>query len=656
MAVSKMFKTNVLAYSTMKERLIEEIHRAGIIEISEVDRESIGEYISPEEGKGTSDINESLQEINKLVDDLSFSTNFISAYLPKKYKKKNKNAFISEKDAVKLAKDFKYNIVEKIKRYSHDIQQINSEKESIKSRIEELNPWKSIKIDFNELNFENVKVLFCITSTRNFDKLNSEIGEIDFSTINVITETKDNIYFTIIYENEKESEINNILKNMPVNLVDFQDVKEDIHKTIGEYKSKIKELDKKFLDITDELKEFSDEYFNMLIALDYWSMIYERELIKKKFISTESSFLLTGWIREKDIPKLKQIENKYKEIDISITPPEKEDVPPVALENSGIVRPFEVVTKLFGVPGKGEPDPTPLLSPFFALFFAICLTDAGYGLILILLGFIILKKSKGNIGTEQLMKILIIGGSITVLVGAVTGGWFGIDFDSLPPTFKAIKTFRDKLTLLDPLKSPLTLFIITLSLGILQLLTGLVVKIVLLLKDKEYYEAFSSPLPNFLILGGTVLAAVLKNSIYWLFPFVGAVIMLFFSSRSKNIIMRLVKGAYSLYGITGLFGDVISYSRLFALALSTGVIALVINVIVGILYKMIISVPYIGIPVGILFLFIGLIFGHIFNVLINSLGGFIHTTRLQFVEYFGKFYEGTGTEFKPFKQEFKYIR
>jgi len=385
-------------------------------------------------------------------------------------------------------------------------------------------------------------------------------------------------------------------------------------------------------------------------------MVYQREDIKRQFFSTETTFLLKGWIREKDIPNLMELTKKFKEIHINVTPPTKDETPPVALENPGLVSPFEMVTKLFGVPGKGEPDPTPLLAPFFALFFGICLTDAGYGLVLLLLSYIIMKKFRENEGTQKLMKILIISGAVTVLVGALTGGWFGIDFEKLPPMFRTIKNIRDKLVILEPLKNPLALFATTLALGVLQVLTGIVIKFVMLIKQRNYYEAFTSPFAWFLIVTGIISAMLLKKTILWLIPCLGALIILLFSARTGNIIMRLLKGAYSLYGITGIFGDVLSYSRLFALALSTGVIALVINVVVGILYQMIVSVPYIGVPIAILFGLIILVFGHIFNIVINSLGGFIHTTRLQFVEYFGKFYEGSGTEFKPFKQEFKYVK
>ena len=110
-----------------------------------------------------------------------------------------------------------------------------------------------------------------------------------------------------------------------------------------------------------------------------------------------------------------------------------------------------------------------------------------------------------------------------------------------------------------------------------------------------------------------------------------------------------------MYGITGIFGDIVSYSRLFALALSSAVIASVINVIIGILYQFLIKFPYIGVVLSIIFSIVMFAFGHIFSLLIGTLGGFIHTTRLQFVEFFGKFYEGSGNEFKPLKEKFNYI-
>ncbi len=659
MAVSRMFKVAILGYNPIKEKLIDDLHKLGIIEISEIGREEVEEEIIKDYSGEIEKIQQKLQEINKLIDDLNFTAEFLSKF---KQKKENKQPKVSSKkfqytanEYLKIARNFNYNIIENVKKFNQEIQQINSKNEYLRSRINELLPWQKIKIEFEELKFENVKTLFGIISAREFFKFKKEIDSLNLYALNEINSTKEYVYFALMYDKEKEDRINEILKCFSVNIMDFSDIKGTIHKTIAFYKDEIKKTEERIKEIEEELSKYVSEYEKILVCIDYWSTIYQREGIKKQFLSTETTFLLKGWLREKDITNLMELNRKYKEIHINISPPEEGEVPPVALKNPALISPFEMVTKLFGVPGKGEPDPTPLLAPFFALFFAICLTDAGYGLVLLLLSYIILKKIKDGEGTQKLMKTLIISGAVTVLVGAITGGWFGIDFDKLPETFKAIKRIRDKLVILEPLKDPLALFVTTLALGVIQVLTGIIIKFVMLIKHRNYYEAFTSPFAWFLIVTGILSAVILKYKLLWALPLTGALIILIFSDRSGNIIVRLLKGAYSLYGITGIFGDVLSYSRLFALALSTGVIALVINVVVGILYQMIVSIPYIGIPIGILFGLIVLVFGHIFNIVINSLGGFIHTTRLQFVEYFGKFYEGSGTEFKPFKQTFKYV-
>ncbi|MEA3485698.1 MAG: V-type ATPase 116kDa subunit family protein, partial [Candidatus Aerophobetes bacterium] len=304
-----------------------------------------------------------------------------------------------------------------------------------------------------------------------------------------------------------------------------------------------------------------------------------------------------------------------------------------------------------GIPRYFEIDPTPFLAPFFALFLALCLTDGGYGIILALTAYLIPKKIRVGESGERLFSILFISGLITIVVGTITGGMFGIRLSQLPPFFGALK----RLTLFNPIKQPMVFLVLSLSLGIIHLLIGIALALWEDLKRGDVISAILDHLSWIVLILGAILFGLSKLGILSkflaapgliMFLSGGIILFLFIGRKSKSLLARLGKGAYELYGLISLFGDVLSYSRLLALGLATSVIATVVNLIAN----MALGIPFIG-PVGMILI---LILGHLGNIAINTLSGFIHTARLQFVEFFGKFYEGGGGNFTPFKQEGKY--
>ena len=335
-------------------------------------------------------------------------------------------------------------------------------------------------------------------------------------------------------------------------------------------------------------------------------------------------------------------------MEIIASEPSKDDEPPVDLEIKGPADPFQMVTRLYGIPNYREIDPTPLIAPFFAFFFGICITDAGYGFIVALIAILAVRKVTG--GGKNLLRLLVYAGLATMVVGAMTGGWFGISPDRLPGPLL-------KLRLLDPQGSGQMDFLkAILVIGFIQVWFGFFVKLYIDIRDRDWAAACFDELPwvlamiligvaGFLLLSHAPMISVLVVVAGILLCC--AVIILFAGRESSNPVARIGTGGFELYTkITGTFGDVLSYLRLFALGLATGIIASVINTMGGMMW---------GSPIGKVIaigIFIG---GHIFNLVINALGGFIHTARLQFVEFFTKFYEGGGEEFRPFKREHTYV-
>ncbi|MEJ2049656.1 MAG: V-type ATPase 116kDa subunit family protein [Calditrichota bacterium] len=380
----------------------------------------------------------------------------------------------------------------------------------------------------------------------------------------------------------------------------------------------------------------------------------ELQRFKTQTLLRKSKYTVTisGWIHQEDEPViLSQVEERNLPIATVCEQPAPDDSPPVDYQNPSVVQPFEFITDFYSRPRYHEIDPTPYTSLFFILFFGICLTDAGYGILVTLLAYFILRKAKSLTGSSaQLLRILFFSGMATTLVGLFTGGFFGFSFPQFPAPLDRLQ----HIVLLNPQENQLGFMVLTLGLGILHVGFGIFLKFRWNLKQGRIADAWLDQAPWLgILLGIVALASAQVVPILWMNTFgylllgVAAGMVLLFAGRSaKNPFIRIGKGMFSLYQISGLFGDILSYVRLFALGLATGVIAGVVNFLAGLA----LGIPFLGyvlVPI----IFIG---GHSLNIAINALGGFIHTTRLHFVEFFGKFFEGGGEPFQPFKLDLTY--
>jgi V/A-type H+-transporting ATPase subunit I len=313
-----------------------------------------------------------------------------------------------------------------------------------------------------------------------------------------------------------------------------------------------------------------------------------------------------------------------------------------------------MITRLYGMPQHSELDPTLLLAPFFAVFFALCLTDAGYGLIIIGFAAYLLKKMQGD---KKMMRLLIICSVTTLGAGAMTGGWFGDAAQQLAKNFGWTWLADARLAVMwfDPLEEPMVFFKLAIGLGYFQIMVGLFAAFVHNLMKKDVIAAVCDQLSwivmlNSIVLFGAGKMGVLPPSFEAIFgkvALVPAAVILLFSQREGGIGARLGMGAYNLFSTIFYMGDVLSYLRLMALGMVTGGLGMAFNVMA----KTASEIPYIGIGMAIVVLLVG----HLFNTAISGLSAFVHTIRLQFVEFFPKFMAGGGRQFQPLSNKYKHV-
>ena len=391
-------------------------------------------------------------------------------------------------------------------------------------------------------------------------------------------------------------------------------------------------------DIDLELKAQAKHLPQLRIYHDAVQAEHDREVAAARVVDTRQAFLLRGWVPAPiEQAVLDVIAREFPGAVAQVTDPEPGDEPPVLLHNNAAVRPFEAVVEGYSLPAPGSLDPTALMAPFFACFFGMMVSDAGYGLMMMILTPLLLKMMKPSTSGKKLFLIIAIGGVFTLFWGIMYNTFFGFS-----PLERSV---------LDPIGRPLEVMVLCVAVGALHLLAGVMLGAVQNIRQGKYLDVIYDQLSWVMLLVGLGLLAVpgAAKIGQWV-AIAGAAIILVFAGREKtrNPFKRLISGFGALYGVTSWLSDLLSYLRLFGMGLATGVIGMVFNILIG----MVFSMGPIGWVLGAV-LFVGC---HLFNAGINILGAYVHAARLQYIEFFNKFYQEGGRAFKPLTNEPRFVR
>ena len=296
-----------------------------------------------------------------------------------------------------------------------------------------------------------------------------------------------------------------------------------------------------------------------------------------------------------------------------------------------------MVTEMYSLPDYRNVDPNPLIAPFFCIFFGMMFNDLGYGLVFIILSLIVQKKFKLTGGTKNMIRLVLECGVTTAIFGIITGSFFG---DAIPVVAKLLGKEVTIPSLLNPLADPMSVLILSLVLGVIQILFGMGVKAYILIRDGKPLDALFDVGSWWLLFAGIAVGALRG---FWWIAIAGVAALVLTQGRAKPTIPgKIVGGIASLYDITSYFSDILSYSRLMALMLAGGIVASIVNVLGSLFGSVILFIPI-------------FVIGHVFNIGINVIGTYVHAARLQYLEFFGKFYVDGGKAFRPLDRKTKYF-
>ncbi|MDD3109072.1 MAG: V-type ATPase 116kDa subunit family protein, partial [Eubacteriales bacterium] len=457
------------------------------------------------------------------------------------------------------------------------------------------------------------------------------------AVIKTLLPVKDSLYFwAAVHMGEAERFLQalQVIGYQPVSLPDGTGTPIEQQ---GEAEKALLTIDNQKKALEEELRKEAEHLPVLRLGYEALQAELDREEAQAQMVHTASTSYLYAWVPARAAPGVEAaVRAQFPDTVVAISDPKEGEEPPVLLRNNPVAAPFESIVTGFSMPHAGSLDPTAIMMPFFACFFGMMVSDAGYGIMMALLVPLLIKLMKPSKQGRKLFWVIGVGGVFTVFWGAMYNTWFG---------------FAPWPTLFDPVNDSLPVMLLCVALGAVHLFTGLGIAAYLNIRRGQYLDAVYDQLSWFsLVIGLGLLLLPQTSEIGKWMAIAGAAVIIITAGRQKssNPFKRVLSGLGALYNVSGWLSDLLSYMRLFGMGLATGVIGMVINLLVG----MVMESGAIGIIIGIP-LFVG---GHLFNAAINILGAYVHASRLQYIEFFGKFYEDGGIAFTPLGYSPRYVR
>ncbi|MFH1371276.1 MAG: V-type ATP synthase subunit I [Planctomycetota bacterium] len=649
MAIVRMAKFMIVSHRGEAGELLESLQQAGICQILNADSAAVSKEMKDLErgGEKPRDIEEILARLARSIDFLkpySKPAGGLAAILaPKAVVDKHTYEQVTTDEAI-------LKVVAQCNETETTIEKLKSEIDNQNSRLEELKPWEGLDVVVEELGLlKQAKCWTGLVPSQRFGQLEQDLTEAG-AVMQSVGETGTKNACVIVALKEKEEDVGKLLRSAEFEQAKFSGITGTVAEAMRDFTQKLEKAEEELAGRRTEAESLAKHLLKLEILYDHYSNLMKRHQTEQTAPATQQTVIFEGWVRQKDFSLLEKIVGRFSASSLhKIEPAEGEEIP-VEIENTNAIKPFELVTRLYGMPQQFNMDPTVFFAPFFTVFFALCLADAGYGILMVLIAGWMIKKMQGD---KKLLWMLAICGVSTAVFGAMTGGWFG---DVIQQFIPALKVFREKLMIFDPLANPIPFLLLSIGLGYFQINVGILIAFVHNLKRRDFIAAACDQLTWLVMLNSLVLFGCGKfglidgriGGIFGKIAIVPAVAILLFSQREGSMGARLGMGFYNVFSTIFYLGDVLSYLRLMALGMVGAGLAMAVNVIA----KLALTLPY---GLGIIAMILILVGGHLFNLAMSALGAFVHTLRLQFVEFFPKFIVGGGRAFEPLTKQYKHI-
>lgn len=664
MAILEMSKIRLLGLEYQKNEILDCLHKSGCVELRDT---------AETENTSLANKSENKKDLQLIYSRVQNAIAFVSEICERRKKEIDKDLLLD--DFAVSYKDFSL-CYQRKKEY----ESIVLELETLKNLLSD---YKTEKIRLNNLSsqisvYESVKERFCDFSgtektvcflgtvkKENLEKIKVFAHDIKCAYLKVYKEDNLSVAAITVHKDFID-ELEKILSETGFNKCPYYydlsatEKLKSINDDIVKIEVLTEEAEKKVCSFLSRLKELK-------IFADNLKFKIEKENAAEKFRCTDKTFILDGFLpkEKEEYVKSALLDITGQAVFIEFSEPKKEERVPTLVKNNRLIRQTEFVTDMYSTPDYREIDPNRVTFFFFMLFMGVIMADIGYGVLMIIIGAFIAKRYKIDCGAKRLWNLVAVGGIFSIIFGILFNSFFGfgiLPFSVLPNPAPDLETGAIDL------QTIMTLLLSCLGLGVFQLATGYFCKALNDFKNGKVADGILDGLLWVLFFIGLVFASftfladylniVLSEPIenfFSKFEKMGIAVVIstvaiaaITAGRKEKGFGKFSKGFGAVYGLINIVSDILSYARLFGLMLSGMIIAQTFNYKLGL---PIIQSGGVGIVLGGFIIFIG----HAFNLAMNVLGAYIHDSRLQYIEFFSKFYTGEGDKFSPLGSDYDYI-
>ena len=663
MSVVAMKRITICGLRDDRKAVLEEVQRQGVVQVnaSSVDDEVFQQISMPITGS----------EFERNINDAENALNVLNEYDPVKSGlfssfKGRTIVDVAMYDGFKQKMPGIQSVIRQILDMSKTVAENNAEIIRCRQQIDTLTVWNTLDIPLDTSGTEQTGIFIgVLPQEQTLDTVYELLAPVMPVDVTIISKDKTQTCLMVICQAQVKEETFGILRS-----AGFAFPSVSSHnipaQQISDLQGEIEERTRQNQELGEQIKALSEHREDIRFYEDYMAIRAEKYNVTNSLPQSEHTFVLEGYIPARSVGSLEKALSRY---DLSIEtedPAQDEDVP-VLLHNNGFSSTVEGVVESYSLPGKGEIDPSFLISLFYFVFFGFMLADIGIGAIIVIAtGILLIKNPHMENGGKRMMKLLLFGGIATIFFGILFGSCFGDAIQVVSGHFFGHEVVLKPLWI-DMAAHPMTVLSLALIMGIIHIYVALGAAGYQYLKQRDIMGVLFQVVVWYVILTGLLLKCLSMQMIMDILgegrpPVVsaslgqagliaagiGCIFVIFMSEyKTKSWPKRIMKGLYGVYGITSYLSDILSYSRLLALGLATGVISSVANMI-GTMFGS-------GVVGVIIFIVVFVLINGI-NLGINTLGAYVHTNRLQYVEFFGHFYEGGGRPFEPYSIKTKYYK
>lgn len=653
MAIVHMKKLRLMVVRGQKDALLRDLMLLGCVQVSEPDALLADAEAAAVLRQESGNVTETRSELTRL----NAALKLLDKYAPVKSKLLSSRPEVTEREFLDVGAYRKeLDAVAQLEELESDVRRYNGEEAKLCSSVEALRPWETLDLPLSMGSTATTRItLGMLPAAADFGEAQETLEEAaPESQMYEISADREQHYVLLICMKDELTEALAALRTFGFTLANLGGTPGTAKQNIDSAQQQIADVIRKREQAEAGIAAFAPHRDAFKLCVDRASVRLGRAEAEERLVGTESVVCMRGWLTAPEEEKLTAVLAKY-DCAWDLADPTEDEYPevPVKLKNNKFTEPLNMVTNMYSLPAYGTVDPNPLMAPFFILFYGIMMADMGYGLVMVLAALIALGKMKPKRGSKYFCELLLACGVSTFLLGIVTGGFFGNAVPTIVRMFgHDVQLGILTSPLLDPLKDTTTILIGAMVLGFIQLVTGMIVNMVMECRQGKAGDAIFNE-GTWLVLFAGLALYVLKIGNIAGVPVVlciGGLMLLYGSGREAKGFGKVTAVFGALYnGLTGWFGDILSYSRLMALMLAGSVIAQVFNTLA--------AMPSSGGVTVVSMLVFILIFlvGHALNFGLNLLGCFVHDLRLQCLEFFGKFYVDGGKPFSPLEINTRYV-